>query len=80
MMEGGSLEPVLIKVPKEDVDLVSPWEEVDEIVTESVSDSSENIVEASDSVSCMGTELCNDGEYVESVDDEGVCCRALPMA
>ena len=80
MMEGGSLEPVVIKVPKEDVDVVSPWVEGDEIVTESVSDSSEYIVEAKDSVSCVETELCNDGEYVESVEDEGVCCRALPMA
>ncbi len=41
----------MIKVPKEDVDVVSPREEVDEIVTESVSDSSENKVEASESVS-----------------------------
>ena len=79
-MEGWSLEPVVIKVPKEDVDVVSPRDEVDEVVTESVSDYSEMKVEASESVSYMELELCNEGEYVESVDDEVVCCRALPMA
>ena len=80
MMEGGSLEPVVIKVPKEDVDVVSPRDEVDEVVTEIVSDSSERSVEASESASDMELESCNDGEYVESVDDEAVCWRALPMA
>ncbi len=80
MMEGGSLEPVVIKVPKEDVDVVSPWDEVDEFVKESVSDSSERNVEASESVSYMELESCNDGNYVGSVDDEVVCWRALPMA
>ena len=80
MMEGGSLEPVVIKVPKEDVDVVSPRDEVYEFVSESVSDSSERNVEASESVSYMELESCNDGKYVESVDDEVVCWRALPMA
>ena len=50
MMEGGSLEPAVIKVPKEDVDVVSPRDEVDEVVTESVSDSAERDVEANESV------------------------------
>jgi hypothetical protein len=53
MMEGGSLEPAVIKVPKEDVDVVSPRDEVDEVVTESVSDSAERDVETNESVSNM---------------------------
>ncbi len=34
MMEGGSLEPVLIKVPKEDVEEEALWENDDVVVVE----------------------------------------------
>jgi hypothetical protein len=81
MMEGGSLEPVEIKVPKVDVEVVVSREEFEECVMDVVSFSEEPKVVPNESVSYRVVVVsCNDGEYVESVDEEFVRCRALPMA
>jgi hypothetical protein len=50
-MEGGSLEPVVIKVPNDDVDVELAREEVDEEVIDTVAFSQESRVASSESVS-----------------------------
>ena len=51
MMEGGSLEPVVIKVPRVDVEVVVTRVECDEFVKETVSSSEEPFVSPRESVS-----------------------------
>ena len=81
MMEGGPLEPVEIKVPKVDVEVVVSREKYEEFVMDIVSFSEGPWVVPNESVSYRVVVVsCNDGEYVESVDVEVAWCLALPMA
>ncbi len=80
-MEGGSLEPVEIKVPRVDAAVEVTRKEYEEFVIDIVSFSEGPWVVPNESVSYRVVVVsCNDGEYVESVDEEFARCRALPMA
>jgi hypothetical protein len=86
MMEGGggSLEPVVIKMPKDDVGDVMEellMVELDEVVMDTFVFSQESRVVSKEAMSSVVVmDACEDGEHVESDDEEFVRCLALPMA